>query len=49
MIDRFYKILGETGINIVTRIMGLILASISFEFIFSGLRTFLSTVPWKIS
>lgn len=31
--------LGKTGINIVTRIMGLILAAIAVEFIASGLRT----------
>ncbi|WP_121626864.1 MarC family protein [Poseidonibacter antarcticus] len=31
--------LGVTGINIITRVMGLILASISIEFIISGLLT----------
>lgn len=32
------KTLGRTGINVVTRIMGLIMASIGVEFIASGLR-----------
>ncbi len=31
------KTLGTTGINIISRIMGLILAAISIEFITSGL------------
>lgn len=31
--------LGITGINIISRVMGLILASISIEFIISGLKT----------
>jgi multiple antibiotic resistance protein len=33
------KKLGVTGINIISRVMGLILASISIEFIIAGLRT----------
>lgn len=32
------KVLGQTGINIATRIMGLILAALSIEFIASGYR-----------
>jgi multiple antibiotic resistance protein len=31
------KTLGKTGINIISRIMGLILAAIAIEFITSGL------------
>ena len=30
--------LGQTGINVVTRIMGMLLASIGIEFITTGLR-----------
>jgi multiple antibiotic resistance protein len=32
------RMLGQTGINIATRIMGLILAAISIEFIASGYK-----------
>ncbi|MBU3936235.1 MAG: MarC family protein, partial [Proteobacteria bacterium] len=32
------KKLGRTGINIITRIMGLILAAIAVEFITTGLK-----------
>jgi multiple antibiotic resistance protein len=35
---RISKVLGHTGINIATRIMGLILAAISIEFIASGYK-----------
>ncbi|HVO76446.1 MAG TPA: MarC family protein, partial [Candidatus Bathyarchaeia archaeon] len=35
---RISKLLGQTGINIATRIMGLILAAISVEFIASGYK-----------
>lgn len=40
--ERFYKILGDTGINILTRIMGLILASIAVEYILHGTKSFFS-------
>lgn len=36
--DRIAARLGRTGINVVTRIMGLIMASIGVEFMASGLR-----------
>lgn len=35
---RISKVLGQTGINIATRIMGLILAALSIEFIASGYK-----------
>jgi len=38
------KKLGKTGINIITRIMGLILAAISVEFITSGLKNIFQTL-----
>jgi multiple antibiotic resistance protein len=34
------RLLSRTGINIVTRIMGLIMAAIGIEFIFAGLKAF---------
>ncbi len=37
---RIYGILGVTGLNILTRIMGLILASLSIEYIFQGIKGF---------
>jgi len=36
--DRVYTLLGTTGLNIMTRIMGLILASMSVEFIMAGVK-----------
>jgi len=38
------KKLGRTGINIITRIMGLILAAISVEFITTGLKNIFQTL-----
>lgn len=35
---RISKIFGRTGMNILTRIMGLVLASIAIEFIFQGIK-----------
>lgn len=37
--DRLTGLIGRTGINIATRIMGLILAAIAIGFVASGLRT----------
>ncbi|MBZ2279366.1 hypothetical protein K4105_02210, partial [Buchnera aphidicola] len=34
------KILGNTGINIITRIMGLLLMSLGIEFIITGIQSF---------
>lgn len=39
--DRVARVLGTTGINIATRIMGLLLAAIAVEFITSGLKQLL--------
>ncbi len=39
--DSIAKFLGRTGINIVTRLMGLFLTAISVEFIVSGLKVLL--------
>jgi len=35
---RISRVLGQTGINIATRIMGLILAALAVEFIASGYK-----------
>jgi len=43
--ERTYGLLGNTGINIMTRIMGLILASLSVEYILTGIRAFFRIVP----
>ncbi len=42
MSEKFYKVLGQTGINIMTRVMGLILAAISVEYILKGIRDYFS-------
>jgi multiple antibiotic resistance protein len=36
--SKLIKMLGETGINVMMRIMGLIVMVIAVEFFFSGLR-----------
>ena len=36
--SRIIKILGETGINVMMRLMGLIVMVIAVEFFFSGLK-----------
>ncbi len=33
------RLLGQTGINVITRIMGLILGALGIEFITNGLRS----------
>ncbi len=35
--SRLYKILGKTGLNLLTRIMGILLTAISIQFIINGL------------
>jgi multiple antibiotic resistance protein len=32
-----YKVIGKTGLNLLTRIMGLILAAVSVQFVLNGL------------
>jgi multiple antibiotic resistance protein len=36
--EHFHRILGKTGINVLTRIMGLVLATVAVQFILDGLR-----------
>ena len=36
---RISRLLGDTGLNIMSRIMGMLLAAVSIEIIVSGLRT----------
>jgi multiple antibiotic resistance protein len=36
---RISRLLGDTGLNIMSRIMGMLLAAVSIEIIVNGLRT----------
>ena len=36
---RISKLLGDTGLNIINRIMGIILAAVAIEIVVAGLRT----------
>lgn len=39
--ERFANLVGKTGLNIATRIMGLLLAAIAVSFIAQGMRSLL--------
>ena len=36
---RISRVLGDTGLNIMSRIMGMLLAAVAIEIIVNGLRT----------
>jgi multiple antibiotic resistance protein len=36
--ERLVKVMGQTGIRVMTRIMGLLLAAVATQFILTGLR-----------
>jgi len=36
---RLSKLLGDTGLNIISRIMGMLLAAVAIEILVSGIRT----------
>lgn len=42
--SRLIKLLGQTGINVMMRIMGLIVMVIAVEFFFSGLKPIISDI-----
>lgn len=37
---RFERILGKTGINVITRLLGMLLAALSVQFVLDGIRDF---------
>lgn len=39
------RALGPVGINVVTRLLGMLLAALSVQFVLDGLRTYLSALP----
>jgi multiple antibiotic resistance protein len=43
--ERLVRKTGQTGIRVMTRIMGLILAAIAVQFVITGARDALRTVP----
>jgi len=36
----FERLLGKTGINVITRLLGMLLAALSVQFILDGLKDF---------
>lgn len=40
-----YRVLGRTGLNLLTRIMGLILTAVAVQFIINGVREVVMTIP----
>ncbi len=42
--SRLLKVLGQTGLNVLTRLMGLILMVVAVEFFFSGLKPILKNI-----
>lgn len=42
--SKLVKVLGETGVNVLTRLMGLILMVVAVEFFFSGLKPILQDI-----
>ncbi|MBT3802717.1 MAG: antibiotic resistance protein MarC, partial [Bacteroidetes bacterium] len=45
--SRLSKLLGQTGLNVLMRIMGLIVMVIAVEFFFSGLKPILQDIFMK--
>jgi multiple antibiotic resistance protein len=39
-----YKIIGKTGLNLLTRLMALILAAVAVQFILNGLSTVVNEI-----
>lgn len=42
--SKLVKLLGQTGVNVMTRLMGLILMVVAVEFFFSGLKPILQSI-----